>query len=335
MSGGPKVRPLSFKPKFLIAITTIALSYISLAAPDVQAQWPYTTNKDPSSSVEVGARFFDRPGDDLGVGLAFDPVTNEVLFSSDQATSLDASTGVDLRYNFHGPRTGNKWEFRTLLVNFNSDSQAMGTDINFPLLPQVRPEEIDYTYDSRILSFELNTKRAVFPGLTLLAGCRFISVDEDAIFGFTENIDTIFGPVTVTGGQSIEAINSIYGLQAGFEFNFPICQAIYVSSVGKFGGYNNPTRVVSTTFDSINGPETTEVSKSTGTFVAEIGGRVNYEVIPSCLTTYVGYDAMWIDGIALAPPQFLSTGVSAPLSAVDTTNTPFIQSITVGAQLMY
>jgi hypothetical protein len=140
------------------------------------------------------------------------------------------------------------------------------------------------------------------------------------------------GPLAVTGGSNIEATNALIGCQVGLEFNVPLSQSVYISSVGKFGGYYNPTKVVTTTFDSINGAETVEDSKDTGSFLAEVGGRLNVELIPGCLTAFVGYDAMWIDGIALAPPQFLTT---APTAGIDTTNTPFFQSITVGGQLSY
>ena len=331
MSGGPKVRPLSFNNKLLIA-TMIAVSYIAFAA-SAQAQWPVTTNVDPSYSVEIGSRFFDRPGDDLGIGLATDPVTNEILFNTQDATDLNAAVGADIRLHYHGPREGKKWEFRTLLVNFDTTTEATGNNLNVPLLPNtVAPELINYRYDSDILSFELNHRRAVYPGVTFLIGPRYISIDETALFTFEDDIVTPLGPFTVTGGQEIEVKNSIIGAQAGFEFGIPISQTVYISSTNKFGGYYNPTEVNTSTFDNVTGSTLVEQTKSTGTFVAEIGGRVNFEVIPGCLTTFVGYDAMWIDGIALAPAQFLTTGTN---TGVDTTNTPFFQSITAGLILTY
>ena len=223
-------------------------------------------------------------------------------------------------------------EFRALLVDFDTTSEVTGTDISTPLFPSVQPEELDYLYTSQVFSFELNTKRAINPGLVVLCGCRFISIEERSQFDFTENLTTPVGNLVFTGGSEVLANNNIMGFQGGFEFNVPVCQGIYVSSVNKFGGYYNPTEVTTTNFDSINGSTQFKQSKATGTFVAELGGRLNFEVVPNCLTCFVGYDAMWIDGIALAPPQFLTTN---PLAGVDTTNTPFFQSIIVGVNLGY
>ena len=52
--------------------------------------------------------------------------------------------------------------------------------------------------------------------------------------------------------------------------------------------------------------------------------------LPNCISGYVGYEATWIDGIALAPANVTLVG-----GAIDTNNTSFFEAVTFGMQILY
>lgn len=331
--------PLTPTNKTLFVLVSFAMFACTFGIPTVQAQgpmqgqWPYSTDKSPTMSVEMGLRVFERPGDSVRLPIATNSVTNEVLFTSDEASDLETAAGADLRVNFKGKRFGNLWEFRSIIVDFDAAVELEGPNLDLPLLPGFSPDFVDYKYGSQFLSFELNHKRPVLPGLTLLAGPRFISFDEEVSTQFEQRFDEPFGPLDVEGVSTIEAINSLYGAQVGFEYNLPISQNIYISTIGKIGGFANPARVIQTNESNIDPVSTMgERSKNTGAFLAEVNVRAYFEIVPSCVSTYVGYDAMVLDGIAVAPAQFLTVDT---LTGLDSTNTPFFHSITMGVQMQY
>ena len=109
---------------------------------------------------------------------------------------------------------------------------------------------------------------------------------------------------------------------------------IYTTGFIRTGGYYNPTEVTSTLNSFSDGllfdsePDTT-ITKSTGSFLAEVGGRVYVDLYHNLVSSYVGYEATWIDGIALAPTAFLNDGTAG----VDTANTLFFHAITFGLRM--
>ena len=101
----------------------------------------------------------------------------------------------------------------------------------------------------------------------------------------------------------------------------------------RLGGYYNPTEVTTEDTDLISGTVTHRQTKSTGSFLGEVGGRLYVDFVPNCFSGYVGYEANWIDGIALAPAQFLAATTATP--SIDTANTAFFQGVTFGLKFTY
>ena len=96
------------------------------------------------------------------------------------------------------------------------------------------------------------------------------------------------------------------------------------------GGYYNPTKVRTSNQAGLVGipPEEllrTEATKSTGSFLAEVGGKLYLDFAPNC-SLFAGYEATWIDGVALAPPSFLTPETGE----VETANTLFMHAVTFG-----
>lgn len=176
-------------------------------------------------------------------------------------------------------------------------------------------------------------RRAISPGIVFMFGPRVVSTKDRVNIVGSLNVDAGGGTlVNVASTQTTEATNILLGLQTGFEINLPISQDMYIQSYIRAGGYTNPTEVNTSSFTNLNTtPTTASETKSTGSFLGEIGVRMYVDIIPSSLSTYVGYEATWIDGLAVAPAQLLTTGQQG----VQTGNTPFFNALTLGAQFRY
>ena len=294
-----------------------------------QSQWQRSTLNENKMSIQVGAKVFNRPGDDSSLPIVTDTITNTTLLSSDQATDFGSAFGLEIILNGPGHYDRNL-EFRTVLTNWDEEQSITGVSLASPFFPDPLnpPQTFNYDIESDFYSFELIRKRSVRPGLTLGFGPRFVSTsDEIAVESILTDAATA---VTASQFNDFEAENSIIGLQANIEYNQPISQAVSFTFIGRAGGYFNSTEVNTSVLNTADAVvTTTRRQASTESFIAELGGRVNFEIIPNGLSTYLGYEATVIDGIALAAPNVIDT------SPIDTNNTVFFDAITFGVNLSF
>lgn len=315
----------------LLTITTLAAVVLALSiVTDVNAQWPEYTQVGQQNYIEIGGRAFNRPGTDLQLSILQDATTSETLFTANQATSASSAAGVEMSYHFRN-RHGRNMEFRTFTGTWDAQTTIDQGNIESPLFPGDVADFVDYNYDARIFSFELNSKRALRQGLTLFGGPRFVSFNDQVSFVAGVNADPIGGvPFATERRESIEAINNLIGLQSGLRFEKQATQFFRGAGFIRAGGYFNPTKVRTSEQAGLTVlPPTellrTEATKATGTLLVELGGKLYLDFAPNC-SLFAGYEATWIDGVALAPPSFLT----ADSGEVETANTLFIHAITFG-----
>ena len=320
----------------LIVMTGISPSW-SLA----QSPWQQPTSNPNRMSVEVAAKVFDRPGDDPSSAVIFDSVTNVTLLDNERATDFGSQFGVEIKLSVPSRLdydTG--FEFRTVLVNWDEENSFVGDNLASDFFPDALnpPETFDFDIRSDYYSFELVKKRTVRRGLTASGGVRYISTSDLISTTGTDTIAIpgIVGGTVASAFNDFEATNSLVGLQFGLEYNQPVAQSVFITVFGRAGGYYNGTEfnTSSSTTDPTGILNTPIVEtgrfQSTESFVGEAGGRVNFQVIPNCFTTFIGYEATVIDGIALA-----AANVAQPTTGIDTNNTVFFQAVTFGAKLTY
>lgn len=316
----------------LFQITTLAaITFVLSVFSDANAQWPEYTQIGEKNYIEIGGRALNRPGTDLDFAILQDATTGETLFSANQATSASSAAGVELSYNFVS-KHGRSFEFRTFTGTWDARSSVDQGNIVSPLFPGDVVDFVDYNYDSRIFSFELNAKRSFRQGLTLFAGPRFVSFNDE--ISFVAGINAIpIGPTQpfdTERRQSIEAINNLVGLQVGLRHDQRWAQVFRSAGFIRTGGYVNPTKVRTSDQSGLVGFAPTELlrteaTKSTGSLLVEVGGKAYLDIAQGC-SLFAGYEATWIDGIALAPPSFFT-----PESGeVETANTLFFHAITFG-----
>ena len=327
-----------FTSLFALIVTTGICPSWSMA----QSPWQQPTSN--KISLEIAGKIFDRPGDDSSAPVIFDSLTNATLLDQEQATDFNGSAGIEVKANVPG-FFGQGFEFRSIITTWEQERFITSNNLASPFFPDpadpttlfIPPQSVNYEIESDFYSFELMRKRAIRPGLTVSAGPRFISTsDEISITATTNTTAPVIGvPITATQFNDFEAKNSLIGLQLGLELNRPIAQSLYFTVFGRAGGYYNSTRFDTSTssMDTLgitNTPLTqTRQSRSTESFVAEAGGRLNFEIVPNSFSTFVGYEATVIDGIALASANV------ANIPPIDTNNTTFFHAITFGATLSY
>ncbi len=324
---------------------TFCAAAISIAASistcPCHAQWPGTTRGiDQKNWLEIGGRAYSRPGTDSNVPLVTNAFTSETLFDAGQATNAGSAPGLEISFGFEDRKFERQWEFRSVIADFGTDTDVAGPNLDSTLFPAADVLNFNYQYDSRLLSFELNSWRSLAPGIRFSSGPRYVSLTDTA----TTNLSSVASTGAAVGNPVIpistvatrEATNGLIGLQAGLDLRFPVSQQIYTKGFIRAGGYYNPTEVTRSlnSFSSgvlFDSEDTTRETKSTGSFLAEVGGRIYVDLYEDLVSTYVGYEATWIDGIALAPPAFLSDGTSG----VDTANTLFFHAITFGLRMNF
>ena len=314
--------------KLTLIATAIAMLLTAWNAQSANAQWPQSTFKDSRMSLEIGAKAFDRPGVDSTAPVITDGLTSATLFNAEQASDLGTNFGAEVKLNLVN-RRDREIEVRSIIAGWEEHSMFTGNNLQsgfFPV-PGSEPTTFDYNYESDYFSIEVMRRRAVVPGVTVMAGPRFVSTSDQ----ITAAGSRVITGTTVTQTQTFEATNALIGLQGGLELNFPVTNAIYANGFLRVGGYFNPTEFNTRTENSATSVIITgQRDQSIESFLAETGGRVCVDLIPNCVSTYVGYEATWIDGIALATANAQAVG-----PGIDTTNTAFFHAVTFGVQVDY
>ncbi len=311
--------------RFLLNIAVVALTAFGTA--QAQAQWPQTTS--PSNCgfwAEANGAVYDRPGTDLGLSLIFDSVTLAPLYTSDDVTDFNTTVGADLRFGNNSGWFG-PWEFGASLAEWDTYSLVQGANLESPFFPGFSPDQVEFFNNSQFFDLEFNLRRAFTPGFTFLYGVRYLDLSDRLQFVS----QTDFGVIDFLTDDQIATSNSAIGGQVGLELNMPLAQTVYVHGFIKVGGLGNATKVDRFSDTNIGDPITSRDTKGIATFLAQTGGRVYVELLPRHLHSYAGYEATWIDGVAIAPTQFLSTGTEPVVTA----NTIFWHAITFGLRYQF
>ncbi len=308
------------------------------------AQWPQYTYGDQNIwEVEVGTRILDRPtkGSSEDIILVTEVPTNATVFNGRDATDLDASAGVDFRLMKPSGYDGS-WEVRGFFNqwdNFETRTGNLRTPFFTPAVLPVgsRPDTFDYGYDSDLFSLEFNFKKAVQPGLWLSCGPRYVSlresIDVDANYinpflpGFAFNL-----------GTTNETRNYMPGFGIGLECRRPIIRDIFF--VGGIKGsllanFASTSTVSTGTLFLGNSISTTlfEDSLTHAAGLLELNARFHYDISPGNVSLYAGYEAFWMDGVAVAPAQLLQA--FSPQSELSTSNTTFVHGLALGMMIRF
>ena len=154
-----------------------------------------------------------------------------------------------------------------------------------------------WNYVSRLYNAEVNMRRNPWRRVTVLAGFRWVNVSED--------LQGRLPPERTVPFWESQTKNNLYGLQIGAEGNLFERGRFAVDGMLKTGIFDNHVEEATTvSIDRILFGESATTDHLA--FLGEIGVRCKYQVT-SRLSLKVGYEAIWLQGVALAPGQIPKT----------------------------
>jgi hypothetical protein len=145
---------------------------------------------------------------------------------------------------------------------------------------------VNYNYISRLHSAEINLRHPLWERLSVLMGFRDLELHEE----LNARIDN--APVF-----DVNVDNHLYGGQIGLNVAFINTCSYSIEGVVKVGVYGNHSDLAMRIPDLLFGDKTSHTAVQ-----GEIGLMGIYQVTEH-LSARLGYQAMWIDGIAIASDQ--------------------------------
>jgi hypothetical protein len=186
------------------------------------------------------------------------------------------------------------WDASTAVTNANS--LAIPGDLGLASLDYFASDRIALSYNSRLHNAEINH---VWDGelVSLIAGFRYLSLDEDFILNSTD----------ADSGASdyrIRTTNDLFGGQLGARFEGGDGDWSW-SATGKAGIFGNDAFQAQSVADFPPAfflrPETGRRSGGVA-FVGDVNCTLAYQ-ITDALSARIGYNVLFIEGVALAPDQ--------------------------------
>jgi hypothetical protein len=158
-------------------------------------------------------------------------------------------------------------------------------------------------YRSQFNSGELNYRHWFLPGLSAIAGFRYVN--------WHENLNAAFEPSSPFAGlmlppgtlnQVYHTSNNLYGFQIGIDGKHMLTQRLGLEIYKHAGVYANRAEMDATASVPGLGGFPASAAGTRTSFIGEVGilGTYNFT---NYLELRAGYQFMWIDGIALAPNQ--------------------------------
>lgn len=263
--------------------------------------------------------------------LARQVIGGNVLLSTDD---LDFRWEPGFRLAFQRQLGCDNWDLEVVLTDMSDfDSRASVTDprpfaFTAPNFIQLAGGNVgmEFAYNSRLYSTEINLKRCVGPAVTLLGGFRWIEMSE-------EFSGSLFGgdggslPFWIT-----DVNNHLYGGQIGADVRiWDRGGPLSLRGITKAGVYYN---AVDQSTESPRLQRAIGASTNHTAFEAELEFVAVYQVNPQ-LALRAGYEMLWLDGVALAPEQIEVTDLRSGVAAVDPGSDAFYHGFVAGVELTW
>jgi len=228
------------------------------------------------------------------------------------------------------------------LDGWHDEAQLDGNiSVQFPSFPYL-PELLDPSdplsgygvatlhYDSNLYNTEVNFYRRAGAAswLTMLAGFRWIELSEE------------FGALFETGGTTpnfaINTNNHLYGGQVGLMASTRTTGRWFLDTWVKAGIYANVADMATgEDFTSAGGEMTFVSAGETNTaFAGDLGVSVGRRLTDR-LSVRLGYMALWIDDVALAPEQLDNVDPSSGIASLDSDGSVFYHGGFVGLEYLW
>lgn len=288
----------------------------------------------PRWTVYSDALFLHRSRSDRAalVTDSFAPGGNVLLNGADFSFDTEAGFRVGLiRHNV----LGTAWDLEGLYFGIDGWKGTMGpvysangaaTQFVNPLGNTVTPADVWASYRSELHNVEVNGRRPIRDWLSVLAGFRYLELNE----GLTMFQD--IGPGTNLARVAVDATNHLAGFQLGLDGRVWNRGRLELDCVLKAGIYaNDAENDVRITQTASLPPLGSAASENHTAFVGEIGLTGVYRLSRGWAIRG-GYQLLWIEGVALASDQVAVSDPDNGLATVDTSGSPFYHGAFVGLE---
>ncbi len=184
------------------------------------------------------------------------------------------------------------------------------------------PAAYNMDYQSELHSGEVNIRQNLCGRFNLLAGLRYINLNEDLL------ISSQLGAVVTPDHLDIGVDNNLFGAQLGTGVCLLNCGALQIDALVKCGFYYNDASV--TTRSSLIGQRLT--ANNNGFAMAGEVGLYGTYCINNCWSVRGGIQALGLNGLALAPEQLGQANLATDTTGINTAGTAIYTGATLGVQ---
>lgn len=338
----------SFQPSTTIPSTAVpAIVTPGVPVTPVYPVQPQVTQQNvfhPGFYAEIGAVFLDRRDrvNDFAILVDDDPVLNgdNNYFRSTQGdfnyeVGPRALIGYDFNQRvaweglYYGIYT---WDWNATFSAFD-DVNVVGDLGLDPALNFFNADSINVRLDADFHNVEVNRIGSFSDCFAWIAGFRYVRLTEE--FRLTATDTTfILPPTTTVGRYNVDVTNNLYGGQLGLRLRHMIRNFSY-DLIGKAGVYGNSAE--QSQFVGLDGGAVVRDVTTSGTqvaFVGDINLTGRYHFSPS-VALQGGYQAMWIDSVALALNQLDFTNVADSGSTLSHDGSVFIHGAHAGLLIVW
>ncbi|MBC8115973.1 MAG: hypothetical protein H7062_16420 [Candidatus Saccharimonas sp.] len=186
------------------------------------------------------------------------------------------------------------------------------------------PMDVTSIYQSSVRSFEFNLRHRRTERVTLLGGFRYFEVEDDLLH-----------LICLTGmSERIQSRNRAYGFQLGVDANLMTWGRFDLNGWTKAGVFLNQAEQ-QTIITLVPGTVPFASASSNGaSFLADLGLAASFR-LTDWLSVRGGYQVLWFDAAATAPPQMLTTSVVSGVAKLDTSSTLFYHGGFAGLEVLW
>ena len=186
------------------------------------------------------------------------------------------------------------------------------------------PMDVTSFYKSSVRSGEFNLRRGLTERVTLLGGFRYFEVEDD-----------LFHKICQTGmSERIRSQNHAYGFQLGVDANLLTWGRFDLNGWTKGGVFLNQAEQ-QTIITLVPGTVPFASASSNGaSFLADLGLAASFR-LTDWLSIRGGYQLLWFDAAATAPPQMLTTSVVSGAATLNTSSTLFYHGGFAGLEVLW
>jgi hypothetical protein len=204
---------------------------------------------------------------------------------------------------------------------------------DFVQLTDYPDQHMVWTYSTRLYNAEVNVRRDLSPRVTVLAGFRWAKLSEDLQGTMPTQRLVPFWDTTTN--------NNLYGLQIGGEWKMLNRSRFSIDGLMKAGIFDNNAEETGTV-SIYRALYSESASTDHAAFLGQVGLRCKYQVTERLLLK-AGYEALWLEGVALAPAQISRTmshgvpvtDVYVQSLGVDSSSGAFFHGATAGLEFAF